>query len=443
MTIAELDAKTYRRRVNAWAMYDWANSAFFTTILAAVLPTYYSAVAGSTLASSAIATRNWSLSLSLALFISALISPILGTLSDIARNKKVLLAFFTGIGVIGTGLMVLIGTGDWVLASVLIVIARFGAAASNVFYDALLPHVAKPEDQDEVSNQGYALGYLGGGLLLAINVVMINVIPDNVFGFPFEYAGIRLSLASVAVWWTVFSIPLLRQVPEPKTANEIGSANVVMGSFKQLGTTLREIRNYGELFKFLIAFLIYNDGIGTIIGVAAIYGAELGFATSELILALLLVQFVGIPFSLIFGRLPDPQAKRRKHYLAYILFNVVALLFVAGIGRFVLPIDVTGASPGEYVTQDAFVGEGVYNLSEQVEPEGWVIEPVDATLLDSETDIPYFSTNLPDTPLAFSYNGQDVTLMYATSRNGGVMEVKIDGELITQIDTFSETSRYD
>ena len=443
MTIAELDAKTYRRRVNAWAMYDWANSAFFTTILAAVLPTYYSAVAGSTLASSAIATRNWSLSLSLALFISALISPILGTLSDIARNKKVLLAFFTGIGVIGTGLMVLIGTGDWVLASVLIVIARFGAAASNVFYDALLPHVAKPEDQDEVSNQGYALGYLGGGLLLAINVVMINVIPDNVFGFPFEYAGIRLSLASVAVWWTVFSIPLLRQVPEPKTANEIGSANVVMGSFKQLGTTLREIRNYGELFKFLIAFLIYNDGIGTIIGVAAIYGAELGFATSELILALLLVQFVGIPFSLIFGRLPDPQAKRRKHYLAYILFNVVALLFVAGIGRFVLPIDVTGASPGEYVTQDAFVGEGVYNLSEQVEPEGWVIEPVDATLLDSETDIPYFSTNLPDTPLAFPYNGQDVTLMYATSRNGGVMEVKIDGELITQIDTFSETSRYD
>ena len=443
MTIAELDAKTYRRRVNAWAMYDWANSAFFTTILAAVLPTYYSAVAGSTLASSAIATRNWSLSLSLALFISALISPILGTLSDIARNKKVLLAFFTGIGVIGTGLMVLIGTGDWVLASVLIVIARFGAAASNVFYDALLPHVAKPEDQDEVSNQGYALGYLGGGLLLAINVVMINVIPDNVFGFPFEYAGIRLSLASVAVWWTVFSIPLLRQVPEPKTANEIGSANVVMGSFKQLGTTLREIRNYGELFKFLIAFLIYNDGIGTIIGVAAIYGAELGFATSELILALLLVQFVGIPFSLIFGRLPDPQAKRRKHYLAYILFNVVALLFVAGIGRFVLPIDVTGASPGEYVTQDAFVGEGVYNLSEQVEPEGWVIEPVDATLLDSETDIPYFSTNLPDTPLAFPNNGQDVTLMYATSRNGGVMEVKIDGELITQIDTFSETSRYD
>jgi len=444
MTLTDLDAKTYRRRANAWAMYDWANSAFFTTILAAVLPTYYSAVAGSTLASSAIATRNWSLSLSLALFISALISPVLGTLSDIARNKKVLLAFFTGIGVIGTGLMVLIGTGDWVLASVLIVIARFGAAASNVFYDALLPHVAKPEDQDEVSNQGYALGYLGGGLLLAINVVMINVIPDNVFGFPFEYAGIRLSLASVAVWWTVFSIPLLRQVPEPQTANEVGSTNVIAGSFKQLGSTLREIRNYTELFKFLIAFLIYNDGIGTIIGVAAIYGAELGFATSELILALLLVQFVGIPFSLIFGRLPEPQAPRRKHYLAYILFNVVALLLVTAIGRFVLPIDVTGASPGEYVTQGEFVGEGVYNLSQQVTTsENWIVENVDATLLDTETDIPYFSTTLPNSTSSFRYNGQDIVLMYATSPTGGMMEVKVDGEVITQIDTFSETTRYD
>lgn len=442
MTFAALDAKTYRRRANAWAMYDWANSAFFTTILAAVLPTYYSAVAGSTLASSAIATRNWSLSLSLALFISALISPVLGTLSDIARNKKVLLAFFTGIGVIGTGLMVLIGTGDWVLASVLIVIARFGAAASNVFYDALLPHVAKPEDQDEVSNQGYALGYLGGGLLLAINVVMINVIPDDVRGF--EYAGVRLSFASVAVWWTVFSIPLLRQVPEPQTANEVGSGNVIAGSFKQLGSTLREIRNYSELFKFLIAFLIYNDGIGTIIGVAAIYGAELGFATTELILALLLVQFVGIPFSLIFGRLPEPQAPLRKHYLAYILFNVVGLLLVAGIGRFTLPMDVTGASPGKYVTQGEYVGEGVYNLSQQeTEAENWVVENVDAALLDTETDIPYLSTTLPNSTYSFLYNGQDMVLMYATSPTGGMMEVKVDGEVITQIDTYSETNRYD
>lgn len=442
MTFAALDAKTYRRRANAWAMYDWANSAFFTTILAAVLPTYYSAVAGSTLASSAIATRNWSLSLSLALFISALISPVLGTLSDIARNKKVLLAFFTGIGVIGTGLMVLIGTGDWVLASVLIVIARFGAAASNVFYDALLPHVAKPEDQDEVSNQGYALGYLGGGLLLAINVVMINVIPDDVRGF--EYAGVRLSFASVAVWWTVFSIPLLRQVPEPQTANEVGSGNVIAGSFKQLGSTLREIRNYSELFKFLIAFLIYNDGIGTIIGVAAIYGAELGFATTELILALLLVQFVGIPFSLIFGRLPEPQAPLRKHYLAYILFNVVGLLLVAGIGRFTLPMDVTGASPGKYVTQGEYVGEGVYNLSQQeTAAENWVVENVDAALLDTETDIPYLSTTLPNSTYSFLYYGQDIVLMYATSPTGGMMEVKVDGEVITQIDTYSETNRYD
>ncbi len=331
---AGIDEATYKRRVWAWTMYDWANSAFATTILAAVLPVYYSQVAGATLPNPAIATAYWARGLSLSLFIVALLSPILGTISDVMRGKKRFLAFFAGLGILGTGLLVLVQTGDWLLASILFIVGRVGFTAANVFYDALLPHVARPDDQDRVSTRGYAMGYLGGGLLLAVNVVMIQLLPGT--------WGPRLSFLSVAIWWAVFSIPLFRTIPEPPaaTAEPGAGESVVAVSFKRLWKTLRDIRQYKELFKYLLAFLIYNDGIGTIIGVAAIYGAELGFGSVELVLALLLVQFVGIPFSLIFGRLPSKGETRRPLYLAFILYNLVALPAVGAWGARMLPESV-------------------------------------------------------------------------------------------------------
>ena len=326
----------YRRRIRAWTMYDWANSAFATTILAAVLPVYYSQVAGANLPSPTVATAYWSTGLSLSLLITALLSPILGTISDVKRNKKPFLSVFVGIGVIATGLLVLVSTGDWLLASILFVLGRIGFTGANVFYDALLPHVAREEDRDSVSTRGYAMGYLGGGILLAINIAMIQFMEGT--------WGPRLSFLSVGIWWALFSIPLLRNVPEPPSAEkelEPGE-NVLSVSFKRLWATLKDIRQYSELFKYLLAFLIYNDGIGTIIGVAAIYGAELGFGSLELILALLLVQFVGIPYSLIFGRLPTGRDRNRGFFLAFVLLNLVALPLTGGLGARLLPTEVTG-----------------------------------------------------------------------------------------------------
>ena len=192
-------------------MYDWANSAFATTILASLLPIYYSTVAGRALPSEATATAYWSLTISFSLFILAILSPILGTVSDVMRSKKRFLALFIGGGVLGTGLLALVSTGDWLLASLFFVLGRIGFGGSIIFYDALLPHVARKEDRDWVSSRGYALGYLGGGILLAINVAMFFFIPDSVF----ENAGIRLSFLSVAIWWLLFSLPILRHVPEP------------------------------------------------------------------------------------------------------------------------------------------------------------------------------------------------------------------------------------
>jgi UMF1 family MFS transporter len=336
---AQANQKEYNRRVWAWTMYDWANSAFATTILAAVLPVYFSQVAGATLPSPTVATSYWSFGLSASLFIIAILSPILGTVSDVMRGKKRFLAIFAGIGIVSTALLVLVTRGDWILASILGILGRIGFSGANTFYDALLPHVAREDDQDRVSTRGYAMGYLGGGLLLAVNVVMIMLLPGT--------WGPRLSFVSVALWWAVFSIPLFRRVPEPPAATAIleKGQRILSTSFKRMADTLKDIRKYRELFKYLIAFLIYNDGIGTIIGVAAIYGAELGFGSVELILALLLVQFVGIPYSLIFGRLPSQGDKRRPFYLAFILFNLVALPLVGIAAARFLPANITGAIP--------------------------------------------------------------------------------------------------
>lgn len=459
--LGQIDEAEYKRRVRAWTLYDWANSAFATTILAAVLPVYYSQVAGATLPSEAAATALWSLGLSISLFLVAIISPILGTISDVMRGKKRFLAIFAGMGILATGLMVLVTTGDWVLASILFIFGRIGFTAANVFYDALLPHVARPEDQDRVSTTGYAVGYLGGGLLLAINVLMINFLPDFI-----DFAGTRLSLLSVAIWWAVFSIPLFLRVPEPPGVERAlrPGENVVSVSFRNLRETFGDIRRYRELFKYLVAFLIYNDGIGTIIGVAAIFGAELGFGTTELILALLLVQFVGIPFSLVFGRLPSPSEPRRPIFLAFILYNMVMLPLAGVIGLRALPADVIGAPPPPYQTTETAIGEGVYTAGDSaiVYQGDWVEQIVPAEEMsggaffdfvnrlfgEAVADTAIMRASAPDASYEIAFNGQGITVTHSAGPDHGEWAVYMDGEPYLQggeplvIDAHNDTVRY-
>jgi MFS transporter, UMF1 family len=440
-----LTEKEYRSRIWAWTMYDWANSAFATTILAAVLPIYFSQVAGATLPSAARATSLWSAGLSISLLIAAVISPILGTVSDVMRGKKLFLAIFAGIGIVGTALLVFVGTGDWILASVVAVIGRVGFSGANVFYDALLPHVARPEDQDSVSAKGYAMGYLGGGLLLAINVIMIQFIPGT--------WGARLSFLSVAIWWAVFSIPLFRRVPEPPsaTAKLAPGQNVFGVSFRRLRDTLRDIRQYRELFKYVLAFLIYADGIGTIISVAAIYGAELGFGSLELILALLLVQFVGIPFSLIFGRLPSRKHKRQPVFLAFVLFNMLALP-VAGIaGARLLPAGITGIQPEPFTRTATAVGEGIYLAPDRdiVYTGVWEALAVSAEALGTRTGADYSISRNAGESYSLTFFGQQVTLVYSTGPDHGIWAVELNGQPYRDdlgnpvlIDAYNPSQRY-
>ena len=445
ITPDQLTDKEYNRRIWAWTMYDWANSAFATTIMAAVLPVYYSQVAGATLPSAAIATAYWSTGLSISIFIVALLSPILGTISDVMRGKKKFLSFFVTVGVIGTGLLVLVDTGDWLLASILFILGRVGFAGANVFYDALLPHIAKEEDLDVVSTRGFAFGYLGGGILLALNIVMIQLMPGT--------WGSRFSFLSVAIWWAVFSIPIFRRVPEPPaaTAELTKGENVITVSFKRIWQTIKDIRQYKELFKYLIAFLIYIDGVGTIIGVAVIYGAELGFGSIELIAALLMVQFVGIPYSLIFGRLPSKNETRRAFYLAFVVFNIIALPLMGILGAKLLPYDIAGTPPAAYADTAVAYGEGVYDPDHggMVYAGEWVSENILAAELGTEENVIYNFSTAPGADLEFPFNGQTLEIIYSAGPDHGTWAVEIDGAPLLDddgapifIDAYNSTVRY-
>lgn len=316
-----MEEQKRKRAIRAWVFYDWANSAFATTIMAAVLPVYYASVAAKGLPGN-VATAYWGYTTAISLLAAAVLGPILGAVADFSGSKKRFLAIFMAIGVAGTVLLYFVETGDWVQASIYFIIGEIGFAGSLVFYDSLLPHIARPEEVDMVSSRGYAIGYLGGGLLLAVNLAMIQLAPPEA-----KAQMTRLSFLTVALWWFVFSLPLLFHVPEPArrvASGEMG-VNPVSVSFKRLAHTFRDIRRYRELFLFLVAFWLYNDGIGTIIKMATIFGNEIGIGSTDLIGTLLMVQFVGIPFAYLFGLLAKRIGAKRSIYLALLVYASIAI----------------------------------------------------------------------------------------------------------------------
>jgi len=311
--------KNNRGEIISWCMYDWANSAFATTVMAAVLPVYYSQVAGSTLGANT-ATVYWGYTVSIALLATAVLAPVMGAVADYTGSKKRLLMIFASIGIFATALLYFVKTGDWFMASLFFIFGNIGFAMSEVFYNSLLPHVATPGNIDRVSTKGYALGYLGGGILLGINVLMIEYSTDKLL-------ATRLSFVSVAIWWAVFTVPLLLKVKEPEVrAKKTGEhKNPLTQGFTRLFETFRELKSYRELLLFLVAFWIYNDGIGTIIKMAAIYGAEIGIGQTALIGALLMTQFVGIPFTYAFGRLAGHLGTKKSILLGLSVYTVISI----------------------------------------------------------------------------------------------------------------------
>jgi UMF1 family MFS transporter len=313
----------HRPELRAWAMYDWANSGMISVITTAIFPIYYVTVAGAGVPAAEAGVR-YSIATTVGLSIIAVLAPILGTLADYVAIKKRMLATFMGIGVTATALMFLIQRGDLMLASILFILANIGVNGSFVFYESLLPHVAREDELDRVSTAAYAMGYIGGGLLLALNLAWI--LKPGLFGLP-SGEGLtsaqatlptRLAFLSVAVWWVLFSIPLFRRVPEPpvtRESDERPGQNPVRVAFQRLGETFRALRGYKQAFLMLLAFLIYNDGIGTIIRMATIFGTELGIGRGMLIGTIMIVQFVGIPFAFLFGTVAGRIGAKRSIFI--------------------------------------------------------------------------------------------------------------------------------
>jgi UMF1 family MFS transporter len=320
--------------LRAWALYDWANSAVVTTIVAAVFPIYFYRVAGANLPEGT-ATQRFATANLIAMAALALLAPVLGALADSVAIKKKLLGLFLSIGVPATAAMYFIHTGDWLLALMLFVIVELSVAGTFVFYDALLPHIASHDEIDRVSTTGYALGYLGGGVLLALNLAWITF--PEWFGLPHgtdlteaqATLPSRLALLSVAIWWLVFSAPLFLKIPEPTVEpadGKRGFRQLLCESFAQALATVNSLRQYRQAGVMLVSFLIYNEGIGTIIKMAAIYGAEIGLGSNAMIGSILLVQFIGIPCTILFGALAGRIGTKPSIFIGLTVYLGIALL---------------------------------------------------------------------------------------------------------------------
>jgi MFS transporter, UMF1 family len=315
-----------RPELRAWAMYDWANSAFQSTIITAVFPDFFSSVAAATLPP-AVATARFAWATTIAVAIIAVLGPILGAMADYRAMKKRMLAIFMAIGVAATLMMAGIDRGEWLFALIVFGVANVAIAASFVFYDSLLPHIAAPDEIDRVSTGAYALGYLGGGIVLIFNLLWI-LFPAT-FGISDTIAAIKLSFVSVAVWWLVFSIPLLRHVREPEAAlepDETGNEATARVAFKRVWETFHELRGYRQAFLMLVAFLLYNDGIQTIIRMATIYGAEVGIDRNARIAAFVVVQFVGVPCSFLFGSFAGRIGAKSAIFVALAVYVGISIL---------------------------------------------------------------------------------------------------------------------
>ncbi|WP_462322074.1 MFS transporter [Halochromatium sp.] len=293
-------ASSNRRTLLAWAFYDWANSAFATVVIAGFFPVFFSQFWASELSDTK-STQWLGYASSAASLILVLSAPVLGALADQLGAKKRFLLGFTLLGLLATGSLFWVDVGQWQLALLLYLAGLLGFFGSNIFNDALITDVSEPRDYERASSLAYALGYLGGGLLFAFFVLLV-LMPER-FGLADESAAVRLSFLGVAIWWALFTLPLLLWVPESTGLGRRRFRAAVRGAFGELALTFRQIRQLPNSFLFLLAYWFYIDGVDTVMFMAVKYGLDLGFPSSSLMVALLITQFVGFPAALVFGRL--------------------------------------------------------------------------------------------------------------------------------------------
>ncbi|RLA91172.1 MAG: MFS transporter [Deltaproteobacteria bacterium] len=339
------------RKVISWALYDWANSAYATTVMAGFFPIFFKEYWNVGVEATT-STFRLGLANSIASLIIVAMAPLLGAIGDQGGVKKKFLLFFAAMGVVMTGSLFFVARGAWHIAVLIYIVGIIGFSASNVFYDSLLISVAPSGKEDMVSALGFGLGYLGGGLLFACNVLM--TLKPAWFGLTDAATAVRISFLSVALWWAIFSLPIMIWVKEPPTHRKTSGWKMIGSGLLQLKTTFAEIRKLRVVFLFLIAYWLYIDGVDTIVRMAVDYGMSLGFPADSLIVALLIVQFVGFPAAILFGKLGEKLGTKTS-----ILLGLGVYIGVTVWGRFM-------DSPGEFYVLAVAIGlvqGGVQSLS--------------------------------------------------------------------------------
>jgi MFS transporter, UMF1 family len=313
---------TNRKAIFGWAMYDWANSAFATTVMAGFFPLFFKQF-WSIGADPTLSTARLGLANSLAGIAVALCAPVLGAIADKGSSRKNFLLFFAFMGVVMTVSLYTVSKGNWTAAVFFYVFATIGFAGGNIFYDALIMAVAPEKKMDVVSALGFSLGYLGGGILFALNVWM--TLSPATFGFAGPGEAVQFSFLTVGIWWAAFSIPLFLFVKEPPGTKPAPGLNTVQAGFKELKNTFRNVRRLKTIFLFLLAYWLYIDGVDTIIRMAVDYGISIGLESNDLIVALLITQFVGFPSAIGFGFLGNRIGARRAIFAAIAVYLFVTL----------------------------------------------------------------------------------------------------------------------
>jgi UMF1 family MFS transporter len=335
-----------RKEIFGWAMYDWANSAFSTTIGTVFLGPYIAGLARTAAETAGTSTVSFlgipvapdsflPYCISFSVGMQVLFLPILGAIADYSNLRKTMMQIFATIGAVATILMFLV-TGDlWWLGGALFVVANLAFGAAIVFYNAYLPDIASEAERDRVSSFGWAMGYLGGGVLLALNLAFFTFSED--LGVPAELA-VRINLASAGIWWLGFSFLTWNRLRPRRAARSLpkGDTYATIG-FKQLRKTFSEVKHFPETLKFLLAYFLYNDGIQTVIAVASTFAAApliqggLEFEQSTLIAVILMIQFVAFFGALLWGRLAGWIGAKQSVIVSLIIWAGVVIYAYGGL----------------------------------------------------------------------------------------------------------------
>ena len=340
------EKKILSKEVISWAFYDWANSAFATTVIAGFFPIFFKSFWANSLSDSE-STALLGLANSLSGFFILIFAPFLGALADITFRKKYMLVFFMLIGAGSTASFFFIYEGYWMIAMIAYILASIGFSGGNIFYDSLIIDVSNDQSRNQVSAFGYAMGYLGGGILFVLNVLMY--LQPNIFGLASEIDAVLFSFLSVAIWWSIFTLPLIKFVKERKgEITSLSLTSTVKNSFFRVINTFKEIRQYKNLFYFLVAYWLYMDGIDTVVRMALAFGSDIGLASSELIVALIITQFIGFPSTIFFGLLAERFGLKILLYIGIGIYILICFggLVISTIFGFYLLAGVIGLVQG-------------------------------------------------------------------------------------------------